>query len=54
MDLPEAGVYILVFDPPPPGGGGEGEKYGNMLGEKIIERGWKKGGKCIFLFFLIG
>ena len=29
------GVYIFLFN--------------NMLGKKIIERGWKKGGKCIFI-----
>ena len=34
MDLPEAGVYILVFDPPPPGGGGGGEKNWKMVGGK--------------------
>ena len=33
---------------PPPGGGGAKIWPNNMLGKKMIEREWKKGGKCIY------
>ena len=44
-----AGVYIFCLTPPPaPRGGGSKTWQNIMLGKKMIERGWQKGGKCIF------
>ena len=41
------GVFIILFGPPAPGVGAK-IWPNTMLGENIIKRGRKKGGKCIF------